>query len=146
MIPRSQHNKLCQSLSCAIDSLVGRGMAVFLCGGALGFDTLAARCVIEAQKQYPHILLRLILPCKTQAKAWTENAKREYEAMLGAADSVEYISEEYISGCMQARNRRLVELSSVCVCYKTRASGGTAYTVARAEEKGIEIINLADRI
>ena len=66
--------------------------------------------------------------------------------MLGAADSVEYISEEYISGCMQARNRRLVELSSVCVCYKTRASSGTAYTVARAEKKGIEIINLADRI
>ena len=43
---------------------------------------------------------------------------------------------------MFKRNRHLVDNSSVCVCYLTKDSGGTAYTVRYAKEKGLEIVNL----
>ena len=43
---------------------------------------------------------------------------------------------------MHRRYRHLVDHSGVCVCYLNRDSGGTAYTVRYAKEKGLEIVNL----
>ena len=48
-------------------------------------------------------------------------------------------------GCMYKRNRHLVDHSGVCVCYLTKDSGGTTYTVRYARAHGLEIINLAYR-
>ena len=48
-------------------------------------------------------------------------------------------------GCMYKRNRHLVDHSGICVCYLTKDSGGTAYTVRYARTHGLEIINLACR-
>ena len=63
--------------------------------------------------------------------------------MLFRSDKVVYTARQYTRGCMFKRNRHLVDNSSVCVCYLTKDSGGTAYTVDYAEKKGLEIINLA---
>ncbi|MBO5842697.1 MAG: DUF1273 family protein, partial [Clostridia bacterium] len=52
------------------------GAVCFRAGGAIGFDTLAALCVIEQKKQYPHIRLELILPCRDQDVAWSEADRR----------------------------------------------------------------------
>ena len=54
-----------------------------------------------------------------------------------------YTSQAYTAGCMHKRNRHLVDNSSVCVCYLTKDSGGTAYTVRYARKRGLEVINLA---
>ena len=53
------------------------------------------------------------------------------------------MSEAYTQGCMHRRNRHLVDHSSVCICYLTGSSGGTAYTVNYARKQGLEIINIA---
>ncbi|MBR5601265.1 MAG: DUF1273 family protein, partial [Clostridia bacterium] len=42
------------------------GAVHFRAGGAVGFDTLAALCVLEQKKYYPQIKLDLILPCRDQ--------------------------------------------------------------------------------
>ncbi|MFR5889872.1 MAG: hypothetical protein ACLUFM_02695 [Lachnospiraceae bacterium] len=44
---------------------------------------------------------------------------------------------------MLKRNRYMVGRADACVAYCLRNSGGTAYTVRRAEEKHIPVINLA---
>lgn len=54
-----------------------------------------------------------------------------------------YTSQEYTQGCMHKRNRHLVDNSSVCICYLTKESGGTAYIVKYAKERGLEVINVA---
>ena len=38
--------------------------------------------------------------------------------------------------------RRLVEESRVCVCHLGKKTGGTAYTVRYARQKGLTVINL----
>ena len=38
------------------------------CGGALGFDTLVAKLIINLKIKYPYIKLVLILPCIEQTK------------------------------------------------------------------------------
>ena len=66
----------------------------------------------------------------------------EYERIMKAADKVTYTSEQYYSGCMHKRNRHLVDNSSVCVCYLTESTGGTAYTVEYAHKNNLTVINL----
>ena len=86
--------------------------------------------------------LRLAFPYPNQAKSWSEVDIAEYERIKSVADSVVYVSDHYFRGCMQKRNRYLVDQSNLCVCYLTKQSGGTAYTVKYACEKGIETKNV----
>lgn len=120
----------------------------FYAGGAVGWDTLCAQAVIALRRRYPHIRLRLILPCceAEQTAKWSAEQKAEYQKIFAAADSVEFVWEHYYDGCMRARNARLVEFADICVCYydANRPACGTGQTVRMAARKNIRIINLAD--
>ena len=129
-----------------IISLIQQKMQYFICGGALGFDTLAAQTVIALKKLYSHIHLTLMLPCRDQDKYWKKCDQQVYQAILDQADKIRYISEYYYRGCMHKRNKLLVDSSCYCVCYLTKEKGGTAFTVNYARKKGLNIINLADRL
>lgn len=130
----------------AIETLIKEGYCYFGSGGALGFDTIAAISVIKLRKKYPFIRLILVLPCLSQTRNWMLEDKKTYEKIKKSADKVVYVSKQYTKDCMFRRNRHLVDNSSVCICYLTDQSGGTAYTVNYAEEKGLRIINIAKRI
>ena len=93
---------------------------------------------------HPEIRLILVLPCCNQTRGWKEADIAEYERIMKAADKVTYTSEQYYSGCMHKRNRHLVDNSSLCICYLTEPSGGTAYTVNYARTQGLKIINVAE--
>ena len=123
---------------------IEQGYRYFGAGGALGFDTLAAQTVLELKSEYPEIKLILVLPCKNQTRGWEQADIEEYEQLEAAADKVVYTSKAYYSGCMHKRNRHLVDYSSLCICYLTEQSGGTAYTVNYARSQGLKIINVAE--
>ena len=120
------------------------GFSCFLAGGALGFDTIAAQTVLALKEDYPHIRLRLVLPCSDQDSKWRAGERQTYRSILAQADHVEYIADRYVPGCMQARNRALVEQSSCCICALRRnaVASGTEFTVKLAEEKRLSIYNL----
>ena len=122
------------------------GAVHFRAGGAIGFDTLAALCVLEQKKLYPQIKLDLILPCRDQDAMWSETDRRAYRFVLSEADSVTYVYEKYCEGCMLERDRRLVQGSDVCIAFLTKSKGGTAYTAAYALKSGLEFINLFDAL
>lgn len=142
-IPTKEHESVKMRLCEAIISAIENGYRYFGAGGALGFDTLAAKIVLELKKQYPHIFLILVLPCRTQAKFWKTQDIAEYERIKSLADKIVYISEEYTSDCMFKRNQHLVDNSSLCICYLAKQSGGTAYTVRYAKTLGLNIVNTA---
>ncbi len=129
-----------------VRNAVNCGFEHFLCGGALGFDTMAALCVLEHKRNFPNITLDLILPCKNQTKLWNEHDRALYDLILSQADRVEFIREAYTSTCMHERNRALIDKSDVCIAYLAHKGGGTAYTVSYAESKNISVINIADII
>lgn len=125
-------------------TLIRHGATHFYAGGALGFDTVAAIAVIKLKKEFPHIKLDLILPCKNQTKMWSESDRAVYDAILTQADSVEYVRELYTSYCMHERNRKLVDSAEICVAYCAHSGGGSAYTVSYALKSEKEVINVAD--
>ena len=145
-IPPESISELSQRLKNTLLRLIEEGYMYFGAGGALGFDTLAAQCVLSLKNQYTHIKLILVLPCITQTKGWSENDIAIYEEIKSQADKVVYTSREYSRGCMFKRNRHLVDCSSVCVSYLTQEKGGTAYTVNYAKEHGLTFYNIANMI
>jgi uncharacterized phage-like protein YoqJ len=124
---------------------IEQGYQYFGAGGALGFDTIAARTVLSLKERYPDIKLILVLPCKDQASRWNASDVKEYERLKSHADKIVYIADRYYNGCMQKRNHHLVECSSLCICYLTEQTGGTKYTVDYASKSGCIIHNLAQK-
>ena len=127
-----------------IEEQIKAGVVFYGAGGALGFDTLAAQTVLDMKKEHPQLRLILVLPCEDQTKGWRSEDIAVYEDIKRRSDKVVYVSREYTQDCMHKRNRPLVNHSGTCICYLTRNTGGTAYTVDYARKKGLRIINLAE--
>ena len=132
--------RLCQCLSFAY----AQGYRKFFCGGALGFDTLAAFETIRFRSGHPDVVLSLAIPCADQADKWKAEDKSVYQRLLAAADEKKILAPAYYQGAMLTRNRYMVDRSSLCVCYLTRPRGGTASTVryAMAQDR-MKFVNLA---
>ena len=118
---------------------IENGYRYFGAGGALGFDTVAAMTVLELKSVYPDIKLILVLPCKNQTKGWSETDIQKYEWIKSKSDKVVYTSEHYFNGCMQKRNRHLVDHSSLLISYYREIKGGTEYTIGYAERMILRI-------
>ena len=143
-VPDEIYPALYDALVGVIDQKIVQGATRFRTGGALGFDTMAAECVLKLKNEYPHIKLILMLPCKDQTIKWSAWEARKYAELLRAADETQYISKEYSRECMLVRDRAMADASSACIAYFNKNSGGTAYTVNYALKKGIPVTNLAN--
>ncbi len=144
-IPSEKLSTISKRLEDAVIFYIEQGYCYFGAGGAMGFDTLAAQTVLKLKRQYPKIKLILVLPCKDQASRWSPQEITEYDRIKASADKIVYTSEHYYNGCMHKRNRYLIDNSSLCICYLTKRSGGTAYTVQYAEKQNIGVINIAEQ-
>lgn len=143
-LPEDQKEEIAARLEKAVVTLIHSGYLYFGAGGALGFDTVCAKTVLRLRQHYPEIKLILVLPCVSQAERWSPADKAIYREIMEQANKVVYTSQEYTQDCMFKRNRHLVDCSSACICYQTKATGGTAYTVEYARKHGLRIINLAE--
>lgn len=135
--------KLYLKLKTEIIKLIEKGVIYFGAGGALGFDTMAAKAVLELREEYPEIKLILILPCKNQTRGWRRQDVFVYKDILRRADKVVYTSEKYHAYCMFIRNCKMVLGSKYCICYLFKRHSGTDSTVRYAEQQKLEIIRLA---
>ena len=118
-----------------IRELYERGITNFICGGALGFDMVAADAVIYLREyQLRDITLELVLPCRDQDMKWKNYERKKYAEILKQADKITYIAEKYSPECMVRRNRLMVDKSIHCVAYIYKNFGGAASTVRYAND------------
>ncbi len=101
------------------------GVYDFGCGGARGFDTLAALTVLELAEADPRIRLILVLPCEDQDKGWPAHDRERYRRIKERAHETVILHEKYVYGCMQERNRLLIDRAGLLVAYLTQPRGGT---------------------
>lgn len=120
------------------------GYRYFLCGGAVGFDTIAATQVLKVKAGGADIKLILALPCRDQTAFWKNTEMlRLYQRIKGAADEIIYVTDLFTEGCMKERNRYMAEASSACIAYYNgKRMGGTYQTVRMAEKNGVTIANV----
>ena len=142
-LPKDKLSDISACLEHVVIKYINEGYRYFGAGGALGFDTLAAETVLKLKEKYPYIKLILVLPCLSQTKGWNKFDVDRYNYIKTQADKTVYTSKEYTSDCMFKRNRHLVNHCSLCICYLSKNSGGTAYTVNYANKKNLKIENIA---
>ena len=141
-------DRICrQLLTQLIPRLVRGGVNRFIAGGALGFDTLAAETLLNLRDRSGLPLsLEIAVPCAGQDAKWRDADREKYRRILSAADYVTVLSEEYYAGCMQARNRYMVDRAQRLIAFfnPSKTTGGTAMTVDYARKMGRNLFNLAD--
>ena len=136
--------KLGIHISLAIQYCLDKGIYRFLCGGARGFDTVAAVYVHHLKATHPEVELHLILPCRDQNKGWSTEDNRRYYAIMGLADSIHYVRNTYTRSCMKERNAYMVDHSTACICFydENQPKTGTGQTVRMAKSQGLLTLNL----
>lgn len=137
--PRCEQLK--QRLFCEILKMTREDVHVFLCGMARGVDMWAAETVLQIQAAAPlrRIQLWAIVPYDRQALAWSAQEQTRYQRILKRASRIEYVSHEYYEGCLQKRNRYMVDHASRLLAVYDGKSGGTASTIRYAQQKGLDI-------
>ncbi|MBR2823007.1 MAG: DUF1273 family protein [Clostridia bacterium] len=143
LIPEKDLPALSRALNAALADAYREGIRVFVSGGAMGFDLLAARAVLQMRASFPGARLVVAQPCPSQADRWASGDRQRYRDILSRADQVIRVSPAYYEGCMQKRNRFMVERACRCLCYLRACRGGTWYTVSYAYDQGLSIRNLA---
>ena len=149
-IPDDRWDFILRTLVKIVTILASSGYRYFICGGALGFDTLAANAVTAAAEKNSDIRLILALPCLNQTEKWLgaddgEEHIREYRRLKGLAHSVVYTGEMYSDDCMKKRNQFMVDNSSFCISYYNGAvRSGTGQTHRMAVKAGLTVFNLYD--
>ncbi len=135
----------------AVETLIRQGYTRFYAGGARGFDSRAAQCVLYLRRKYPQISLHLLLPCEKarQTRGWKYRDIRLYDYLRANADSVKVLSpdpKEESKYIMQKRNRALVEAADFCLCWYNIENpySGTGQTVRMACKAELELHNLMD--
>ena len=131
------------ALETQILKLVESGADTFLCGFAIGFDLTCAECVISLKEKY-NLKLVACIPCENQQKYFSRENKLRYERALELCDEKITLAPCYFNGCMQARDRFMVDGADIILAYLKKNSGGTYYTVNYAKKKEKEIIFLGE--
>ena len=147
-----QTRDLVPRLKSTVLYLISLGVREFHCGGAIGFDTLAATVVYDVSRQHKDIRLVLELPYENQCLNWSRENRRFYDFIKSNAHEINIHGEnpknrEQAVKLLLSRNRIMIDKSHYCICYlrnEEAKKGGTAYTVNYAKLHDVQIINLAE--
>ena len=115
-LPKGKIDTIISKLNCELERLIQNGVTIFISGGALGFDQMAASAVLDKKEKGYNIQLVMALPCRGQDDLWTTKQKQLYTQLLNKADSIKYVSETYTNGCMKKRNQYMIDNSKYCIC------------------------------
>lgn len=128
--------------------LAGETKFELISGMALGVDQLFFSVGNQLRKEYAEqgvaIVLTTAVPCIEQDGIWKDDCKISYAAMLKAADKKVRISNKKYQddkGCMQRRNRFMVDNADMVLAYHDGSEGGTKNCVDYAKSIGAVIEN-----
>ena len=117
-------------------------MEHFICGMAEGCDLYFAETVLALKARYPHITLEAAIPCPTQADGWSEAQKSRYREILRRCDYETMVQQSYTPGCMQRRNRYMVDHASLLIAVNDGLRGGTRSTIEYAFKRGVSVLDI----
>lgn len=135
-----RYKHMINELSIEIKKAILDGYDTFICGMAIGFDMACAETVLLLKESYDQIKLVCAVPCKGQEKVWSVNHQKRYHKILEKADKIRCVYEKYEDGCMQERNKFMINSSSLVLALFNGKPGGTKQTIEYAKKLGKKII------
>ena len=144
VIPEKDLPGILERTEQAVRRLIEQGVVFFGVGGAIGYDTEAAKLLFRLRAtDYPQIKVILVYPFEGFTSRWSGEQQAEYARLLLQYDKAVCVAQRASREAYLERDRHLVDGSTYCIAYCTRDSGGTAYTLRYAQQKGLKIVNTA---
>lgn len=132
--------QLKQRLRRAVCAACDDGFRHFICGMARGVDTYCAEIVLSLRPQYPDLTLEAAIPCPSQCGGWTPDQQARWHAIVDRCDFETVVQDRYGPGCMQRRNRYMVDHAARLIAVFDGQDGGTRRTVEYALRSGLEVV------
>ena len=130
-------------LRAALETAYTDGYRHFLCGMALGCDLYFCEAVLDLRDRHEDVTVEAAVPCEEQCARWRERDRNRYFALLERCDYETLVQHHYTAGCMQRRDRYMVDRSQrIIAAYDGRTLGGTMYTLTYARRQGLETVIL----
>lgn len=127
----------------AVENAYQDGITHFICGMAKGCDLYFGEIVLSLKERYPDITLEAAIPCPTQTEGWTEAEKERYNHLLACCDAETMVQDHYAPGCMQRRNKYMVDHAGMLIAVYDGYPGGTMRTIEYAMRRGLDIVDIA---
>ena len=131
-------NALKTEIFLRLKNIYSAGYRHYICGMALGCDTYYFEQLLKLRALHPEIVIEAAVPCDSQSKAWSTKEKERYAGFLEQCDRVTYVQHVYTKGCMQKRNRYMIDNSSLLLACFNGTPGGTMSTILLAERSNLE--------
>lgn len=131
-----------ERIRAAVESAAEEGYDHFLCGMAEGCDLYFCEIVLALRERFPGIRLEAAIPCPGQADRWSEASRRRYRSLLARCDLETVVSSSYTPGCMQRRNRYMVDHASLLIAAHDGVPGGARSTVEYAIRRGVNVVDI----
>ena len=133
----------------ALEQAYAQGIRHFICGMARGTDLYFAEAVLELRERREGVTLEAARPCETQGRGLSGAERERYEGSLDRCDYETLVQHTYDRGCMQRRNRYMVDRSALVIAiYDGDPTGGTAQTLAYAlrQKVNVHILDLKEEL
>lgn len=115
--------------------------AIWITGGAVGLDSLAAEF---AMSHGIELWLILPFPPKIMNLKWSQSQKDVLKASVAYSKKFSVLSPIYDVSIYQLRNERMVDLSDMVAAFWDGSRGGTGNCVRYARSVGRKMVYLSD--
>ena len=129
-------------LRAATEQAYADGFRHFITGMARGTDQYFAQIVLDLRAERPGVTLEAAIPCEEQASRWRESERERYFDLVRQCDLETMVQRRYDRGCMQRRNRYMVDRSARLIAVYDGMLGGTMYTIQYAMKRDLEVVLL----
>ena len=134
--------RLKRRIAAAVEAAYEEGYRHFACGMALGCDLYFCEAVLALRERWPGVVMEAAIPCPSQADRWPPRQRERYRRLVAACDLETVVCQAYSPGCMQRRDRYMVDHASLLIAVFDGSPGGTRYTMQYAMGQGLSIVDL----
>lgn len=119
-----------------------KGYRHFISGMARGTDLYFCEAALSLRALHPDVTVEAAIPFVGQAARWLPQEQSRYRALVDCCNYETVIQHSYTPGCLQRRNRYLVEHASLIIAAYNGKGGGTLYTLTYAMQQNLDVVIL----
>ena len=102
-----------------------QGYRHFICGMAQGCDLYFCELALALRQLHGDVTVEAAIPCPSQAEGWPAEQRLRWQRLVAACDYETMVQQQYSPGCMQRRNRYMVDHASLLIAVHDGLPGGT---------------------
>ena len=115
----------------AAESACAEGYRHFICGMARGVDLYACEAVLQLREKYRDVTVEAAIRAQP-AGGWPEEEQRRWHDLVDRCDYETVVQDHYDAGCMQRRNRYMVDHSGYLIAFTWHAASNSRELVEYA--------------